>query len=198
MKTMNVFVMVAVVASMVIGCVSASVQEDACDSHSFSFPIPSDITGYPVGDLGWGPLTLPAIDAPPQSIDFSGTLSKLTDVSDSLSASISSLTVANHNGELSWVKGISVFVTGSNPDQSKALFATYTGPSDASELNVKVVMSSKTVLQYLEAGPVSLTVQIDSSTVDTNTVKMLYGLHGSLSSGVNACVLVNGSTSKSL
>jgi len=195
---MNKTIALIAIASMV-GCVSGSLSDAACYSgQPVSFPVPASITDYPVGDLGWGPLTLPAIQSPPIQEDFSNTLSKITDVSDSLTTQLSSISLSNENGDLSWVKGINAYVAEQGSTEQH-LFAQYTaGATVRSTITLSQVIKNGTLFGYLSSGPVEITVQINSSTVDTATVKKLYDLHGSLSSSLSVCIEVSGSASKSL
>ena len=197
MRTMNVFAMVAVVFTM-MGCVSGSVSEGACDTRAFSFDLPVFPTLPPSTPAGWT-YTLPAVSAPPQSVDFSTTLSKITDVVDSLTAQITSLTLSNENGSLDWVKQVNVYAEGSTSDFPKALLATYkSSRTPGSTLNVSVVMDSTAILNYLSAGPVELTVEFPSTTVDAKTLMQLQSLHGTVSTNIDTCVAISGSASKSL
>jgi len=63
---------------------------------------------------------------------------------------------------------------------------------------MNVVLDPNTLLGYLENGPITLTVVLGSSTANSETLKMLEGLHGSIASSVNVCLGIAGSVSKSL
>ena len=187
------------VSSMIasVGCVSGSVSAPACDTQSVSIPLPP----LPSGNIPPGlTFDIPALDSPPFSEDFSSTLNKVSDAVSSVQVVVSSLTLDNKTGYLSWAKSITVYVQGSDTVKTpKAVLATYTASPDVGQtLSVDVTMDSDTLLTYLESGVVLFTIELGATQINSQTVEFLQGAHGSLSTSVNLCIVATGSESKSL
>jgi hypothetical protein len=198
MKTALCLVFSAVLFASV-GCISANITEpSACDSDDINFgTIPSEVTqALALAQASGVALPSEAVTLPPQSVteDFSGALNDITDITPNVQASITQLLVSN-NGNLNWVRGVNVQITGSDPTDTtpQAPLATYTSSSvPGGELSVNVVMPGTTLLTYLESGPVTLTFTLNG-VVTSKTVPS-----GQLSSTINVCISASASLSKSI
>jgi hypothetical protein len=184
---------------MAVGCANATVEEpSACDSDNINFgTIPSEVTqALALAQASGVALPSEAVTLPPQSVteDFSGALNDITDITPNVQAAITQLLVSN-NGNLNWVRGVNVQITGSDPTDTtpQAPLATYTSSSvPGGELSVNVVMPGTTLLTYLESGPVTLTFTLNG-VVTSKTVPS-----GQLSSTINVCISASASLSKSI
>lgn len=161
---------------LMIGCVSATVDE------------PSVCTTVSLGSIPASPF--PGITLPPtsfsDSMDFSGAVSKLTDVASNLTANVSNLSMSN-NGDLDWMSEVNVSIASS--DMPSAAFASYTAPTNGkpgTTVDMKILMDSSTLLKYLEH-PITLTFTV-SGTAPTQSVTFMNTM----------CVAVSGKFSKSL
>ncbi len=200
---MNKLICIAAIVFAMVGCVSGTVNAPASATHQLSIPLPPAVVealdAIPTGKVpSNASIDVPALSAPPVSEDFSSELSKISDVADSLQVEITSLTLSN-DGDLSWVPGLTVSIEGATAAFPKTTLATYTSTGDpGSTLTVNVVMAGDQVLAYLEAGAVSLTVELAPAKADASTIKMMQGLHGSLNTTLGLSIVTSGSASKSL
>lgn len=197
MKNLLFVLLCAVSLVLYAGCVSGNVSEGACDMQDVSFPLPVLPTPPVNAPTNWS-FTLPALTAPPITEDFSGTISKVSDVATSVNVMVNSLTLDSQN--LSWVSGITISIAGIGSNYPMATLATYTPTpgSNVSSLTSQVVMPNSTLLSYLESGPVTLSVTIASSTVDATTVQQLQALNGNVNASINLCITASANVSKSL
>lgn len=160
-------------AAYLSGCTSATVTEPSvCDQF----------------DLGSLPASPVSVTLPPTSfshqVDFSGPISKLQSVADSLTTNISQLTMSN-NGDLNWLSEVDVSIQSSGMPQ--APLAVYMASGDpGSEVTLQIKMDSATILQYLSQ-PATLTFTVSGMT-PTQPVNFTN----------NMCVSVSGHFSKSL
>jgi len=169
-------IILALAGASLIGCATATIDEPAaCDTVSLGTVPASPVAGVPL---------------PPQTFtsnfDFSGTIKKIGDVADNLSANVSQLTM-NNNGDLQWVSQVDVTVTGDSQDTPEAPFASYTSNGDpGQQVTVNVKMDQGTILKYLEH-PITLKFTVNG-TAPTQTVNFTNTM----------CVDVSGSVSKGL
>jgi hypothetical protein len=184
------------------GCASATVSEpSACDSQSISFPTPS-VPAIPSqydspSTCDAFSITIPSVSTT-TSVDLSDTLSKLSDVTNKLSVTVTELTLDNSQGLLNWVPNVSVWVSSSTLPMKQ--LATYTMPKSGmpSQLNFDVVMSGSDVFNYFSSGNVTLTISLGSATVTACDAENLLANSSSLTTNLDLCVAATGSFSKSL
>jgi hypothetical protein len=143
-------------AIVLSGCISANVSEPSICSTV---------------DLGTIPASPVSFQLPPttfsKSFDFSKSLSKVSDVANDLTVSVSQLTIDN-NGDLSWVSAMSVSIEGQDSTHPLTPFATF-NPADVSDqtISLQVVMNSDQLLNYLMSGPVIISVTLSGSAPTT-------------------------------
>jgi hypothetical protein len=178
-----------------VACVSGSVSESACSTQSVSVPFPS-IPSLP--HLPSGAVEIPELAAPPFNEDLSSTLDKVSNIADSLSLTIQSLTVDNTNHDFDWVSDVDVYITGTGSGQPKTLLASYQSTGASPVLNINEVLDPDTLLSYLEAGSVQIELVFGATTVNATQASLLAEHHGSLNTTVNLCVQVSGTISKQL
>jgi hypothetical protein len=178
---------ILLVIAMMLGCISGTGNETACDTQSLTWSLPSV--------AGSGSYTLPALTSPPITMDFSTTLNKISKVTKTLDATISSMTINNANGEFDWVPSITVDIEGTSSATPRTTLAVYARSGNASSMDMAVLMDGTALLPYLESGPVSLTITLASGTVNQAVASKL---GGQLTTSVSTCIAVSGSISKSL
>jgi len=193
----------SILAFVALSCATVTVTEpNACDSQSISFPLPTlpTLPAEAQSVLAGQSFTIPPVSKT-TSFDFSGTLSKISDISSSVSAGIDQLNLDNSDGEFSWLDNISVSM------QSTTLpsipLATYQAVSPGAQLNLlsSLEATPDQVLSYFKSGPVTLTITLGSATgtvVNGSTVELLQRLNGQLSTNLSVCVSASASVSKSL
>jgi hypothetical protein len=160
------------------GCVTATVSDTnpgICDTFDLGTP-PS----FPVS-VG------PGIPLPDQyfttQMDFSSSISKLSDVANNLTVNVSNLNLSN-NGDLTWVDTIDVSISATGmPSIPFASYENMTGTDPGPEVSMKVLIDSGTLLSYLEH-PITLQFNVNG-TIPTKQVDfentMCIGLNGKFS-----------------
>lgn len=161
------------------GCFSATVSDNSvCDSINLGTP-PSF------------PVSVPAnVPLPPQtfssSMDFSSSISKLSDVANNLTVNVSNLNLSN-NGDLTWISTLDVSISADGmPSVPFASYENVSGTDPGPEVSMKVLIDSGTLLSYLEH-PITLTFTVNG-TIPTQTVSFENTM----------CVAISGKFSKSL
>lgn len=157
-----------------IGCASATVTEPSvCDTVMLG-----SVPASPVGGVPLPPQTFTT------NFDFSGVVSKVTDVADNVTTNVNQLTMDN-NGDLNWVSEVDVSVSAS--DMPAVPFAQYKSNGDPGpEVKLDILMPSNEILQYLSQ-PITLTFTVNG-TSPTQNVNFTNTM----------CVAVSGQFNKSL
>lgn len=164
------------------GCVSATVSDSSVsDQQQITYTIPE----LPSDPVGVNTYQLPAIPPVTTTFNFSETLSKITSIANDLSISVNQLSIDNPNNELSWVQSAEVQVSGQGLPQVE--MASYTAPHSGvgNELDLQVTMKPDTLLQYMQSGPLTLTITVVGGSVSQSTLQMLENLNGSLSTNIS-------------
>jgi hypothetical protein len=204
MKTISCAFFVGLLAC--VGCVSVDVQEPSvCSDKSLSFSEPSDLSTVCQNTTLVSTTGLTSIyTLPPQStttpIDLSKSLSDIDDVVNNLTLQVNQLSLDNTSGQLSFISSIQVDMSGMDTTTYPSMsLATYTLPATGitNELDLVVNSDTSKVLSYLTAGPVQLTITLNSNPMTVSNACDLFK-SGNLTTNLNLCVAVSGSFSKKL
>lgn len=182
-------VIIGLAAATLSGCATATVDVPACDSQSTML---GTVPSFPPGVAPPLSISLPPA---PVSFDLSDALKKVGDVADSENVSVSSFSIDNTSGDLSWVRSLNATITGSATDGStpETAFASGQWSGDpGTTLNLNVSLSGDKVLHYLQSGQVTLNLAVtgDPSAAPAPGTQ--------LNNSVNLCVDAQGTVSKSL
>lgn len=159
------------------GCFSATISDNSiCDTFNLgtppSFPVAVD----------------ESIPLPPQTfssqMDFSSSISKLSDVANNLMVNVSNLELSN-NGDLTWISSLDVSISAAGMPSVPFASYTGTGANPGPEVSMRVLINSSTLLSYLEH-PITLTFTV-YGTIPTKTVSFENTM----------CVAVSGKFNKS-
>jgi len=164
---------------MLVGCIDANVSDPSiCDTFDLGTP-PSFPVSVPIGV----PLPTQTFTS---NMDFSSSISKLSDVANNLTVNVSNLNLSN-NGDLAFITTMDVSISAVGmPSVPFASYTNTTGSNPGPEVSMKVLVDSSTLLSYLEH-PVTLTFTVNG-TIPTKTVSFENTM----------CVAVSGKFSKSL
>lgn len=203
MKSFKSVIATTVAATMVLaGCLTVDVADPAiCDSQAVSFPAPS-VPTIPSQYQGTATCSMYSVTIPSVSttttVDLSQSLSKLDNVADQLSITVTELTLDNSHGFFNWAPSVDVQISGKGLPMKE--LAHYIMPQTGmpSQVSFQVVMSGNDALTYLNNGPATLTISLNSATVTACDAETVLANGSNLSSSVNLCVYAHGSFSKSL
>lgn len=158
MKIMHIVSTLAAIVA--VACVSATVTEPSACSTA---------------DLGTLPATpVAGVQLPPQtftsSFDFSGTINKVTDVADSIQASISNLMIHNVD-DMSWLQSVQVAISSNVGNAGAAALAHYAASSNnvGNDITLTIDMDDATLLGFLKQ-PFTLTFTVAGTTVTHSVV----------------------------
>lgn len=179
-------------AACLSGCATATVDVPACDTQSTNL---GTVPSFPPGLAPPATVSLPPA---PVSFDISDALKKVSDVADSTQVTVTSLTIDNTSGDLSWVRSVNVTITGSATDGSTPEIPFASGqwsgdPGGTLSLSLASSMTGDKVLSYLQSGQVTLKVAV---TGDPSAMALPAGTQ--LQNSVSLCVDAQGTISKSL
>lgn len=161
-----------------IACANVSVDEPSvCDSANLgTFPGSPIVVRNP-----------PSVSYSTQE-NFSDTLHKISQVTDSYSVSVTELTLTSPS-DLSWVRTLQVSMSANGG--TSVPFATYdsatSGAQQQGSLNLTIQMDAATLTTYLKS-PVQLTFVVSGAQTPTATTNL----------SANFCIAANGSVTKSL
>lgn len=187
-----------------VGCVNVSVSEPSvCDSQAVSFPEPADLSAVCANATVLAATGTSAYTLPPQSatttFNFSDDLSKIDKVVNDLTLQVNQLSLDNTGNDFGFVSSVEVDMQGTDTANFPSIvLATYTVPTTGvgSELNFVVNADSNTLLSYLQAGQVQMTITLNSGPL--TVAQACSALDQGLSSDVHLCVSTTGKFSKHL
>jgi hypothetical protein len=200
---MNKLLKTSIIAAGVIttiGCITGSVSDDSvCGLQPITFTIPS-LPSVPAGDacLGLGDVSIPPLTTT-TTIDFASDINKVVDsgIASKLTVGVKSLTIDNSQGDFDWVHSVDVQI--STPTLPQVDFATYTmTTATPSQLDINVNMPAETVLQYVESGPVILTITLAADTISACAAEKLATMGGTLNSNIDVCITASATFNKNL
>jgi hypothetical protein len=208
LNKLNFGICIALLAAT--GCVNVTVDEpSACSNQNVSFPLASAVSAFAPPSLCNSPsvaTSTATFQIPPQSttttFDFSSELNGISNAADNLSVLITQLVMSNPNKEFFFASSIEVDIAGQNsnsgsyPQVELAMFTV--GDAGApSSFAFTPTLPTATVLSYLESGPVTLTITLNSSPI-TLAQACTISNDTTASTMVNVCVNASGSFSKKL
>lgn len=205
LNKLNFGICIALLAAT--GCVNVNVDESsACSNQNVSFALASAVSAFAPPALCNSPsvaASTATFQIPPQSamttFDFSSELNGISNAADNLSVLITQLVMSNPNKEFFFVSSIQVDIAGapgSYPQVELAMFTVddFVAPSSFA---FTPTLPTATVLSYLESGPVTLTITLNSSPI-TLAQACTISNDTTASTMVNVCVNASGSFSKNL
>jgi hypothetical protein len=211
-----------------VGCLKATVDEpNVCDTQPLSFPIsaalqsavPPALLSVASNDVSTlcnsgnladleaatgvtlpSSFTLPVLTTS-QTFNFSGTLSSISDVTNTLNVMVNQLELSNEGGSsgpLALVSNLQVTIVSADGGTPQ-LLANYSAPDagNGSELKVNVDLTGSQILSDLEAGPVTLTFTISTMPVTWESLCDL-AEQTSLQTNVQLCIGATGTFDKKL
>jgi hypothetical protein len=176
-------VIIGLAGATMVGCATATVDVPACDMQSTNFgTVPSTHAASS---------TVVTLPPAPVSFDLSDAIKKIGDVADSEQINVTSFTIDNSTGDLSWVRSVNV----SLQDGTLLASGQWGGdPGSSLSLALNPQLSGDQILGYLKAGPVNLNIVVAGDVAAAAAVPP----GTQLQNNVNLCVDAQGTVSKSL
>jgi hypothetical protein len=152
-------ILLSLASLMLLSCATVSVDEPSiCDSRNLE-----EIPTVPVGLSVPVGVKLPNISYS-QQLDVSSTLSKITNVANSINVVVNQLVLNNSTGNLSWMSYVEVDIAANNMANMPIVqYTLQPTDEDASSINLPLIIDPNKLLTYLSSGPITLTFSISAS-----------------------------------